>query len=116
MDKPRFYVVGPMMRPQMTQQTAAMHASNSMYIGTGGVNIGTGPSTAPSGMNAIGGMHQMQQKLGFPRTNNPRSPNINLGPTDNLGNNVPSRGNNQNWQQQLFIQQQQNQQQQHHQG
>lgn len=103
------------MRPQMAQQTAAMHAPNNpMYIGTGGVNIGTGTGTVPGNMSAIGGMHQMQQKIGFPRTNNPRSPNINLGPADGIGNGISSRGGNQNWQQQIFIQQQQ--QQQHHQG
>lgn len=113
-----FYDVGPMMRPQMPQQTGTMHPTNNpMYIGSGGVNVGAGTGAVPGGMSAIGGMHQMQQKLVFPRTNNPRSPNINLGSADGLGNSNTSRASGQNWQQQqLFMQQQQQIQQQQHQG
>lgn len=102
-------------------QQSAMHApANSMYVGGGslgvgggvGVGMNPGPTGAVGGtMSAIGGMHQMQQRLGYPRTNNQRPPNISVGPPDNLGNGMPNRGTAQNWQ--LFMQQQQ---QQHHQG
>jgi mastermind-like protein len=115
-------VPGPMMRPQMTQQTAMHATANPMYMGGGGVGtvggVGVGLAPGPNaaaggGMSAIGGMHQMQQRLGYPRTNNQRPPNINIGPPDTLGNGIASRGNTQNWQH-IFMQQQQ--QQQHHQG
>lgn len=100
----------------MAQQSAMHAAANSMYMGAGGVGVGVnaGPNVTAGGMNAIGGMHQMQQRLGYPRTNNQRPPNINVGPPDALGNGIPSRVTNQNWQHILHMQQQQ--QQQHHQG
>lgn len=58
-----------------------------------------------SGMGAIGGMHQMHQRLGYPRTNNQRPPNVNVGPPDGLGNSIASRGNQQEWRHVLMQQQ-----------
>ncbi|KAJ8667806.1 hypothetical protein QAD02_009469 [Eretmocerus hayati] len=67
---------GPMMRPQMGGQPGPMHAANQMYMSGGGATPGGAPG--PNPMNAIGGMHQMQQRFGYPRTNNQRAPNISV--------------------------------------
>lgn len=91
---------GPMMRPQMaqqqqqqTQQQQTLHAAGgNMYMGGGG-------------MAAIGGMHQMHQRLGYPRTNNQRPPNVSVGPTDNIGNSIAGRGPQQEWRHLLMQQQ-----------
>ncbi|XP_015595049.1 neurogenic protein mastermind isoform X3 [Cephus cinctus] len=86
---------GPMMRPQMAQQQQqqALHAAGgNMYMGGGG-------------MAAIGGMHQMHQRLGYPRTNNQRPPNVSVGPPDGLGNNIGGRGTQQEWRHLLMQQQ-----------
>ena len=114
-----FIVLGNMMRPQMTgNQQPAVHTNTQMYMNpNSGVGVGvpssmgpglTGPAGVNTGMNAIGNL-QMQQRLGYPRTNNQRPPNVNVGPSDSLGNGVPSRVNSQNWQH-IFMQQQQQQQ------
>ncbi|XP_017885930.1 neurogenic protein mastermind isoform X2 [Ceratina calcarata] len=86
---------GPMMRPQMAQQQQqALHAAGgNMYMGGGG------------GMAAIGGMHQMHQRLGYPRTNNQRPPNVSVGPADGLGNSIAGRGAQQEWRHVLMQQQ-----------
>ncbi|XP_032678606.1 neurogenic protein mastermind-like isoform X7 [Odontomachus brunneus] len=85
---------GPMMRPQLAQQQQqALHATGgNMYMGGGG-------------MAAIGGMHQMHQRLGYPRTNNQRPPNVSVGPPDGLGNSIASRGGQQEWRHVLMQQQ-----------
>ncbi|XP_051155593.1 neurogenic protein mastermind-like isoform X3 [Leptopilina boulardi] len=95
---------GPMMRPQMAQQQQqqpqqqqqqqqTLHAAGgNMYMGGGG-------------MAAIGGMHQMHQRLGYPRTNNQRPPNVSVGPTDNIGNSIAGRGAQQEWRHLLMQQQ-----------
>ncbi|KOX71243.1 Neurogenic protein mastermind [Melipona quadrifasciata] len=86
---------GPMMRPQMAQQQQqqALHAAGgNMYMGGGG-------------MTAIGGMHQMHQRLGYPRTNNQRPPNVSVGPPDGLGNSIAGRGAQQEWRHVLMQQQ-----------
>ncbi|XP_076231464.1 neurogenic protein mastermind isoform X2 [Calliopsis andreniformis] len=85
---------GPMMRPQMAQQQQqALHAAGgNMYMGGGG-------------MAAIGGMHQMHQRLGYPRTNNQRPPNVSVGPADGLGNSIAGRGAQQEWRHVLMQQQ-----------
>ncbi|XP_078051979.1 neurogenic protein mastermind isoform X3 [Augochlora pura] len=86
---------GPMMRPQMAQQQQqqALHAAGgNMYMGGGG-------------MAAIGGMHQMHQRLGYPRTNNQRPPNVSVGPPDGLGNSIAGRGAQQEWRHVLMQQQ-----------
>lgn len=74
------------MRPQLAQQQQqALHATGgNMYMGGGG-------------MAAIGGMHQMHQRLGYPRTNNQRPPNVSVGPPDGLGNSIAGRGGQQEW-------------------
>ncbi|XP_032678602.1 neurogenic protein mastermind-like isoform X3 [Odontomachus brunneus] len=84
----------PMMRPQLAQQQQqALHATGgNMYMGGGG-------------MAAIGGMHQMHQRLGYPRTNNQRPPNVSVGPPDGLGNSIASRGGQQEWRHVLMQQQ-----------
>ncbi|XP_014478883.1 PREDICTED: neurogenic protein mastermind isoform X4 [Dinoponera quadriceps] len=86
---------GPMMRPQLAQQQQqALHSTGgNMYMGGGG------------GMAAIGGMHQMHQRLGYPRTNNQRPPNVNVGPPDGLGNSIAGRGGQQEWRHVLMQQQ-----------
>ncbi|EZA51153.1 hypothetical protein X777_10278 [Ooceraea biroi] len=87
---------GPMMRPQMAQQQQqqALHAAGgNMYMGGGG-------------MAAIGSMHQMHQRLGYPRTNNQRPPNVSVGPPDGLGNSIAGRGPQQEWRHGLMLQQQ----------
>lgn len=67
------------------QQQQALHAAGgNMYMGGGG-------------MAAIGGMHQMHQRLGYPRTNNQRPPNVSVGPPDGLGNSIAGRGAQQEW-------------------
>lgn len=88
------FVVGPMMRPQIAQQQQqALHAAGgNMYMGGGG-------------MAAIGGMHQMHQRLGYPRTNNQRPPNVSVGPPDGLGNSIAGRGAQQEWRHVLMQQQ-----------
>ncbi|PBC32220.1 Neurogenic protein mastermind [Apis cerana cerana] len=85
---------GPMMRPQMAQQQQqALHAAGgNMYMGGGS-------------MAAIGGMHQMHQRLGYPRTNNQRPPNVSVGPPDGLGNSIAGRGAQQEWRHVLMQQQ-----------
>ncbi|XP_033217557.1 neurogenic protein mastermind isoform X3 [Belonocnema kinseyi] len=85
---------GPMMRPQMAQQQQqTLHAAGgNMYMGGGG-------------MAAIGGMHQMHQRLGYPRTNNQRPPNVSVGPSDTLGNSIAGRGAQQEWRHLLMQQQ-----------
>ncbi|XP_076626130.1 neurogenic protein mastermind isoform X1 [Colletes latitarsis] len=85
---------GPMMRPQMAQQQQqALHAAGgNMYMSGGG-------------MAAIGGMHQMHQRLGYPRTNNQRPPNVSVGPPDGLGNSIAGRGAQQEWRHVLMQQQ-----------
>ncbi|XP_043584789.1 neurogenic protein mastermind isoform X4 [Bombus pyrosoma] len=85
---------GPMMRPQIAQQQQqALHAAGgNMYMGGGG-------------MAAIGGMHQMHQRLGYPRTNNQRPPNVSVGPPDGLGNSIAGRGAQQEWRHVLMQQQ-----------
>jgi len=91
----RIIFAGPMMRPQMAQQQQqqALHAAGgNMYMGGGG-------------MAAIGGMHQMHQRLGYPRTNNQRPPNVSVGPPDGLGN-IAGRGAQQEWRHVLMQQQQ----------
>jgi len=91
----RMIFTGPMMRPQMAQQQQqqALHAAGgNMYMGGGG-------------MAAIGGMHQMHQRLGYPRTNNQRPPNVSVGPPDGLGN-IAGRGAQQEWRHVLMQQQQ----------
>ncbi|KAL6427985.1 hypothetical protein ACFW04_008411 [Cataglyphis niger] len=88
---------GPMMRPQMAQQQQqqALHAAGgNMYMSGGG-------------MAAIGGMHQMHQRLGYPRTNNQRPPNVSVGPPDGLGNSIAGRGPQQEWGRHVLMQQQQ---------
>ncbi|XP_012061885.1 PREDICTED: neurogenic protein mastermind-like, partial [Atta cephalotes] len=89
---------GPMMRPQMAQQQQqqALHAAGgNMYMGGGG-------------MAAIGNMHQMHQRLGYPRTNNQRPPNVSVGPPDGLGNSIAGRGAQQDqWRHAVLMQQQQ---------
>ncbi|KYN22822.1 Neurogenic protein mastermind, partial [Trachymyrmex cornetzi] len=88
----------PMMRPQMAQQQQqqALHAAGgNMYMGGGG-------------MAAIGNMHQMHQRLGYPRTNNQRPPNVSVGPPDGLGNSIAARGAQQDqWRHAVLMQQQQ---------
>lgn len=79
---------------QQQQQQALHAAGGNMYMGGGG-------------MAAIGGMHQMHQRLGYPRTNNQRPPNVSVGPPDGLGNSIANRGAQQEWRQQLLMQQQQ---------
>lgn len=82
-----------MAQQQQPQQQQTLHAAGgNMYMGGGG-------------MAAIGGMHQMHQRLGYPRTNNQRPPNVNVGPTDNLGNSIAGRGAQQEWRH-LVMQQQ----------
>lgn len=77
------------------QQQQALHAAGgNMYMGGGG-------------MAAIGGMHQMHQRLGYPRTNNQRPPNVSVGPPDGLGNSIAGRGAQQEWRHVLMQQQQQ---------
>lgn len=91
------FFAGPMMRPQMAQQQQqqALHAAGgNMYMGGGG-------------MAAIGSMHQMHQRLGYPRTNNQRPPNVSVGPPDGLGNSIAGRGAQQEWRHVLMQQQQQ---------
>ena len=82
------------MRPQIAQQQQqALHAAGgNMYMGGGG-------------MAAIGGMHQMHQRLGYPRTNNQRPPNVSVGPPDGLGNSIAGRGAQQEWRHVLMQQQ-----------
>ncbi|XP_043267905.1 neurogenic protein mastermind-like isoform X2 [Venturia canescens] len=95
---------GPMMRPQMAQQQQqqALHAAGgNMYVGVNVTCARTGPS-----MGAIGGMHQMHQRLGYPRTNNQRPPNVNVGPPDTLANSIAGRGAQQEWRHLLMHQQQ----------
>lgn len=78
---------------QQTQQQQTLHAAGgNMYMGGGG-------------MAAIGGMHQMHQRLGYPRTNNQRPPNVSVGPTDNIGNSIAGRGPQQEWRHLLMQQQ-----------
>ncbi|KAK0183289.1 hypothetical protein PV327_001343 [Microctonus hyperodae] len=90
---------GPMMRPQMAQQQQqqqqqALHAAGgNMYM------------SGVGGMAAIGGMHQMHQRLGYPRTNNQRPPNVSVGPNDNLANSIAGRGAQQEWRHILMQQQ-----------
>ncbi|KAF7414385.1 hypothetical protein HZH68_002874 [Vespula germanica] len=87
--------LGPMMRPQMAQQQQqqALHAAGgNMYMGSGN-------------MAAISGMHQMHQRLGYPRTNNQRPPNVSVGPPDGLGNSIAGRGAQQEWRHVLMQQQ-----------
>lgn len=75
------------------QQQQALHATGgNMYMGGGG-------------MAAIGGMHQMHQRLGYPRTNNQRPPNVSVGPPDGLGNSIAGRGAQQEWRHLLMQQQ-----------
>lgn len=82
------------MAQQQQQQQQALHAAGgNMYMGGGG-------------MAAIGGMHQMHQRLGYPRTNNQRPPNVNVGPPDGLGNSIAGRGVQQEWRHVLMQQQQ----------
>lgn len=78
---------------QQQQQQALHAAGGNMYMGGGG-------------MAAIGGMHQMHQRLGYPRTNNQRPPNVSVGPPDGLGNSIAGRGAQQEWRH-VFMQQQQ---------
>lgn len=78
---------------QQQQQQALHAAGGNMYMGGGG-------------MAAIGGMHQMHQRLGYPRTNNQRPPNVNVGPPDGLGNSIAGRGVQQEWRHVLMQQQQ----------
>lgn len=78
---------------QQQQQQALHAAGGNMYMGGGG-------------MAAIGGMHQMHQRLGYPRTNNQRPPNVNVGPPDGLGNSIAGRGAQQEWRHVLMQQQQ----------
>lgn len=83
------------MAQQQQQQQQALHAAGgNMYMGGGG-------------MAAIGGMHQMHQRLGYPRTNNQRPPNVSVGPPDGLGNSIGGRGAQQEWRHVLMQQQQQ---------
>ncbi|KAI4491742.1 hypothetical protein M0804_003134 [Polistes exclamans] len=87
----------PMMRPQMAQQQQqqALHAAGgNMYMSS-------------SNMAAINSMHQMHQRLGYPRTNNQRPPNVSVGPPDGLGNNITGRNNLPEWRHVLLNQQQQ---------
>ncbi|XP_012255781.2 neurogenic protein mastermind isoform X6 [Athalia rosae] len=87
---------GPMMRSPMAQQQQqqALHAAGgNMYMGAGG-------------MSAIGGMHQMHQRLGYPRTNNQRPPNVSVGPPDGIGNSIAGRGAPQEWRHIMMHQQQ----------
>lgn len=79
---------------QQQQQQALHAAGGNMYMGGGG-------------MAAIGGMHQMHQRLGYPRTNNQRPPNVSVGPPDSLGNSIAGRGAQQEWRHVLMQQQQQ---------
>lgn len=80
---------------QQQQQQQALHAAGgNMYMGGGG-------------MAAIGSMHQMHQRLGYPRTNNQRPPNVSVGPPDGLGNSIAGRGAQQEWRHVLMQQQQQ---------
>lgn len=75
------------------QQQQALHAAGgNMYMGGGS-------------MAAIGGMHQMHQRLGYPRTNNQRPPNVSVGPPDGLGNSIAGRGAQQEWRHVLMQQQ-----------
>lgn len=75
------------------QQQQALHAAGgNMYMGGGG-------------MATIGGMHQMHQRLGYPRTNNQRPPNVSVGPPDGLGNSIAGRGTQQEWRHVLMQQQ-----------
>lgn len=78
---------------QQQQQQALHAAGGNMYMGGGG-------------MAAIGGMHQMHQRLGYPRTNNQRPPNVSVGPPDGLGNSIAGRGVQQEWRHVLMQQQQ----------
>lgn len=78
---------------QQQQQQALHAAGGNMYMGGGG-------------MAAIGGMHQMHQRLGYPRTNNQRPPNVSVGPPDGLGNSIAGRGAQQEWRHVLMQQQQ----------
>lgn len=75
---------------QQQQQQQALHAAGGSVYMTG----------------AIGGMHQMHQRLGYPRTNNQRPPNVSVGPQDGLGNNIGGRGGQQEWRHILMHQQQ----------
>lgn len=78
---------------QQQQQQQTLHAAGgNMYMGGGG-------------MAAIGGMHQMHQRLGYPRTNNQRPPNVSVGPSDTLGNSIAGRGAQQEWRHLLMQQQ-----------
>ncbi|EFN87132.1 hypothetical protein EAI_06811 [Harpegnathos saltator] len=88
------YIHSPMMRPQLAQQQQqALHATGgNMYMGGGG-------------MAAIGSMHQMHQRVGYPRTNNQRPPNVSVGPPDGLGNSIAGRGGQQEWRHVLMQQQ-----------
>ncbi|XP_063985595.1 neurogenic protein mastermind isoform X2 [Diachasmimorpha longicaudata] len=97
---------GPMMRPQMAQQQQqqALHAAGgNMYMTSGGAAPGGG--SGAGGMAAIGGMHQMHQRLSYPRTNNQRPPNVSVGPPDGLGNSIAGRGAQQEWRHLLMQQQ-----------
>lgn len=79
---------------QQQQQQALHAAGGNMYMSGGG-------------MAAIGGMHQMHQRLGYPRTNNQRPPNVSVGPPDGLGNSIAGRGPQQEWGRHVLMQQQQ---------
>ena len=80
---------------QQQQQQALHAAGGNMYMGGGG-------------MAAIGNMHQMHQRLGYPRTNNQRPPNVSVGPPDGLGNSIAGRGAQQEqWRHAVLMQQQQ---------
>lgn len=86
---------------QQQQQQALHAAGGNMYVGVNVTCARTGPS-----MGAIGGMHQMHQRLGYPRTNNQRPPNVNVGPPETLANSIAGRGAQQEWRHLLMQQQQ----------
>ncbi|XP_014209404.1 neurogenic protein mastermind [Copidosoma floridanum] len=112
---------GPMMRPQQVVQQSAMHAgTNSLYMSNANAGVGIGIRSPVSinttgNVNTIGGLHPMQQRIGYPRTNHQRPPNVNVGQVDALGNGVSSRGTSQRWHQ-VFMQHHSQQQQQQQQG
>lgn len=85
---------------QQQQQQALHAAGGNMYVGLNVTCARTG-----GGMGAIGGMHQMHQRLGYPRTNNQRPPNVSVGPPDGLGNTIAGRGTQQEWRHILMQQQ-----------